>query len=127
MLVGRVLSESRCHRLSSLSSSESSCLLVGWLCTSFRAYCYLESKISLTSAFRYPVYSFFLPFYSFWRMDEFGWGTTRIVLDDGKNKKVVTDANEMKFNESMIPYKKWSGQWHSLTIDWRAFHCASRV
>ena len=50
-------------------------------------------------------------------MDEFGWGTTRIVLDDGKNKKVVTDANEMKFNESMIPYKKWSGQWHSLTID----------
>lgn len=84
-------------------------MLDGWLCISSRAQCYLEFKFSLTSAFRYPVYSFFLPLYSFWRMDEFGWGNTRVVLDDGKNKKIVGDANEMKFNESMIPYKKWSG------------------
>ncbi|OJA16306.1 hypothetical protein AZE42_03378 [Rhizopogon vesiculosus] len=55
----------------------------------------------------YPVYSFFLPIYSFWRMDEFGWGNTRIVLDDGGSKKVITN-NDMKFNESMIPYKKFS-------------------
>lgn len=60
-------------------------------------------------------------------MDEFGWGNTRVVLDEGKNKKVVNDANEMKFNESMIPYKKWSGQWRLLTIDWRASDCACRV
>ncbi|KAF9241812.1 glycosyltransferase family 2 protein [Melanogaster broomeanus] len=52
--------------------------------------------------------SFILPLYSFWRMDEFGWGTTRVVLDDGSNKKVITSGNDMKFNESMIPYKKWS-------------------
>lgn len=49
-------------------------------------------------------------------MDEFGWGNTRVVLDDGKNKKVVSDANEMKFNESMIPYKKWNGQSHRVFI-----------
>ena len=60
-------------------------------------------------------------------MDEFGWGNTRIVLDDGKNKKVVNDGNEMKFNESMIPYKKWSGQWHLLTIDWWISNCACRI
>jgi chitin synthase len=57
---------------------------------------------------RYPIYSFFLPLYSFWRMDEFGWGNTRIVLDDGNSKKVITNS-DMKFNESMIPYKKFSG------------------
>ncbi|KAH0828064.1 glycosyltransferase family 2 protein [Lanmaoa asiatica] len=68
-------------------------MLIGWMVV------YLIS---------YPVYSFFLPLYSFWRMDEFGWGNTRVVLDDGKKKKVVSDPNEMKFNESMIPYKKWS-------------------
>ncbi|KAF9227129.1 glycosyltransferase family 2 protein [Gyrodon lividus] len=68
-------------------------MLVGWMVV------YLIS---------YPIYSFFLPIYSFWRMDEFGWGNTRIVLDDGSNKKVVTAASDMKFNESMIPYKKWS-------------------
>ncbi|KAH7916607.1 glycosyltransferase family 2 protein [Hygrophoropsis aurantiaca] len=55
----------------------------------------------------YPVYSFFLPIYSFWRMDEFGWGNTRVVLDDGGNKKVVTNTDN-RFNESMIPYKKFS-------------------
>jgi chitin synthase len=43
-------------------------------------------------------------------MDEFGWGTTRVVLDDGSNKKVITSGSDMKFNESMIPYKKWSGK-----------------
>jgi len=41
-------------------------------------------------------------------MDEFGWGNTRIVLDDGNNKKIITNS-DMKFNESMIPYKKFSG------------------
>ncbi|KAG6375563.1 glycosyltransferase family 2 protein [Boletus reticuloceps] len=68
-------------------------MLVGWMVV------YLIS---------YPIYSFFLPLYSFWRMDEFGWGNTRVVLDDGKSKTVVSDGNDIKFNESMIPYKKWS-------------------
>ncbi|KIJ68042.1 glycosyltransferase family 2 protein [Hydnomerulius pinastri MD-312] len=68
-------------------------MLVGWMVV------YLIS---------YPIYSFFLPIYSFWRMDEFGWGNTRVVLDDGGSKKVVTTSTDMKFTESMIPYKKFS-------------------
>lgn len=68
-------------------------MLVGWMVV------YLIS---------YPIYSFFLPIYSFWRMDEFGWGNTRIVLDDGGSKKIIANNNDMKFNESMIPYKKYS-------------------
>lgn len=67
-------------------------MLVGWMVV------YLLS---------YPVYSFFLPIYSFWRMDEFGWGNTRIVLDDGSSKKVLATAGDIKFSESMIPYKKF--------------------
>ncbi|KAG6335389.1 hypothetical protein ID866_3703 [Astraeus odoratus] len=68
-------------------------MLIGWMVV------YLLS---------YPIYSFFLPIYSFWRMDEFGWGNTRVVLDDGSSKKVVSMAADMKFNESMIPYRKFS-------------------
>jgi len=55
----------------------------------------------------YPVYSFFLPVYSFWCMDEFGWGNTRLVIGEGKEKKVIMNEDE-KFDESMIPLKKFS-------------------
>ncbi|KAG0695993.1 glycosyltransferase family 2 protein [Suillus ampliporus] len=67
-------------------------MLVGWMVV------YLLS---------YPVYSFFLPIYSFWCMDDFSWGNTRIVIGDGGNKKVVMNEDE-RFDESMIPMKKFS-------------------
>ena len=57
----------------------------------------------------YPVYSFFLPIYSFWCMDDFSWGNTRVVVGEGNNKKVVV-AEDEKFDESMIPLKKFSGK-----------------
>jgi hypothetical protein len=57
---------------------------------------------------RYPVYSFFLPVYSFWCMDEFSWGNTRLVVGEGKDKKVIVNEEE-KFDDSMIPLKKFSG------------------
>ncbi|KAJ7708969.1 glycosyltransferase family 2 protein [Mycena rosella] len=55
----------------------------------------------------YPVYSFFLPVYSFWCMDEFGWGNTRLVIGEGRDKKVIINEDE-KFDDSMIPLKKFS-------------------
>ncbi|KDR84455.1 hypothetical protein GALMADRAFT_237329 [Galerina marginata CBS 339.88] len=67
-------------------------MLVGWMVV------YLLS---------YPVYSFFLPIYSFWCMDEFSWGNTRVVIGEGKDRKVLTTEDE-KFDESMIPLKKFS-------------------
>ncbi len=76
---------------------------VGPVCTTF---C-MRSKCCLV--FRYPVYSFFLPVYSFWCMDEFGWGNTRLVIGEGKDKKVIINEDE-KFDESMIPLKKFSGE-----------------
>ncbi|KAI7898908.1 chitin synthase [Cokeromyces recurvatus] len=53
-----------------------------------------------------PVYAFFLPVYSFWHFDDFSWGNTRIVVGDTQRKIIVTD--EEKFDEKMIPMKKWS-------------------
>jgi chitin synthase len=35
-----------------------------------------------------PAFSFFLPLYSFWRMDDFSWGQTRVVLGE-KGKKMI--------------------------------------
>ena len=52
-----------------------------------------------------PVFSFGLPLYSFWNMDDFNWGNTRVVAGDNGKKVVVTD--EGKFDPSSIPRKKW--------------------
>jgi chitin synthase len=42
-------------------------------------------------------------------MDEFGWGNTRLVIGEGSNKKVMMNDDE-KFDDSMIPLKKFSGE-----------------
>lgn len=43
-------------------------------------------------------------------MDDFSWGNTRLVVGEGSNKKVIM-AEDEKFDESMIPLKKFSGAW----------------
>ncbi|EJU01525.1 glycosyltransferase family 2 protein [Dacryopinax primogenitus] len=53
-----------------------------------------------------PAFSFFLPLYSFWRMDDFSWGATRVVLGEKGKKMVVHD--EGKFDPKAIPLKSWS-------------------
>jgi len=55
----------------------------------------------------YPVYSFFLPIYSFWCMDDFSWGNTRLVVGEGNSKKVIMN-DDSKFDESVIPLRKFS-------------------
>ena len=52
-----------------------------------------------------PVFSFGLPLYAFWHMDDFNWGTTRVVAGE-KGKKVVI-SDEGKFDPESIPRKKW--------------------
>ena len=36
-----------------------------------------------------PIFSFMLPIYSFWRMDDFSWGATRVVLGESGKKIIV--------------------------------------
>lgn len=71
-------------------------------------YVIMKKRWALTLHHSYPVYSFLLPVYSFWCMDEFGWGNTRLVIGEGNSKKVIMNEDE-KFDESMIPLKKFSG------------------
>ncbi|PVI08725.1 glycosyltransferase family 2 protein [Periconia macrospinosa] len=52
-----------------------------------------------------PIFSFGLPLYSFWYMDDFSWGNTRIVTGEKGQKLVISD--EGKFDPASIPKKKW--------------------
>ena len=52
-----------------------------------------------------PVFSLGLPLYSFWHMDDFSWGNTRVVTGEKGKKVLVTD--EGKFEPDSIPRKKW--------------------
>ncbi|KAI8639252.1 chitin synthase-domain-containing protein [Parasitella parasitica] len=53
-----------------------------------------------------PIFSFFIPIYAFWHFDDFSWGNTRVVVGDKKKQIIVTD--DEKFDEKMIPLKKWA-------------------
>lgn len=65
-----------------------------------------------------PVFSFALPLYSFWHMDDFSWGNTRIVTGEKGQKIVISD--EGKFDPDSIPRKKWedyqAGLWEAQTL-----------
>lgn len=55
--------------------------------------------------FGMPISSFFLPLYSFWHMDDFSWGNTRVTVGEKGRQVVISD--EGKFDPSSIPKKKW--------------------
>ncbi|KAF9190425.1 hypothetical protein BGZ50_000233 [Haplosporangium sp. Z 11] len=57
-----------------------------------------------------PMFSFYLPLYSFWHFDDFSWGNTRLVVGEkGRKKAVSADQLEGKmFDPKSIPQKKWS-------------------
>jgi chitin synthase len=52
-----------------------------------------------------PVYALALPLYSFWHMDDFSWGNTRIITGEKGRKIVISD--EGKFDPGSIPKKRW--------------------
>ncbi|KAK5045228.1 Chitin synthase, class 6, partial [Cryomyces antarcticus] len=54
----------------------------------------------------FPIYSFVLPIYSFWKQDDFSWGNTRIVLGEKGNKAVVAVEDE-GFDPRSIPLQRW--------------------
>ncbi|KAG8881835.1 hypothetical protein FRB98_004105 [Tulasnella sp. 332] len=56
--------------------------------------------------FAIPVFTLWLPLYSFWKMDDFSWGQTRVVLGEKGKKLIVHD--EGKFDPRSIPLKSWN-------------------
>ncbi|KAI9026449.1 chitin synthase-domain-containing protein [Phycomyces nitens] len=69
----------------------------------------------IVSIFAIPVFSFYIPLYSYWHFDDFSWGNTRVVLGD-KGKKVVM-ADEGKFDPSVIPTMTWEEYEQGLYAD----------
>lgn len=78
----------------------------------------------------YPIWSFFLPIYSFWHFDDFSWGNTRVVVGEGKHKKVLADTDDVAFDPSVIPLRKFSdyqaAMWDDETKSSRAGYGARR-
>jgi len=54
----------------------------------------------------FPIYSFILPIYSFWKQDDFSWGNTRIVIGESGKKQVVAVDDE-GFDPRSIPLQRW--------------------
>lgn len=52
-----------------------------------------------------PIFACGLPLYSFWHMDDFSWGNTRVVTGEKGRQVVVSD--EGKFDPKSIPKKRW--------------------
>lgn len=55
----------------------------------------------------YPIYGFALPVYSFWHMDDFNWGSTRVVVGEKGGKKIIATTEDEKFDDKIIPMKRW--------------------
>ncbi|KAF2650420.1 glycosyltransferase family 2 protein [Lophiostoma macrostomum CBS 122681] len=55
----------------------------------------------------FPIYSFVLPLYSFWKQDDFSWGNTRVVVGEKGVKQVVTNDDEGGFDPRSIPLQRW--------------------
>ncbi|CAO3635495.1 unnamed protein product [Mucor fragilis] len=53
-----------------------------------------------------PVFSFYIPIYSYWHFDDFSWGNTRVVV--GEKGKQVTVGDEGEFDPKSIPLMSWS-------------------
>ncbi|KAJ3287115.1 hypothetical protein HDU79_005969 [Rhizoclosmatium sp. JEL0117] len=53
-----------------------------------------------------PFSGLYIPLYAFWHFDDFSWGNTRVVIEDGQTKEV--DADSEPFNPAEIPLEKWT-------------------
>ncbi|KAI9667053.1 MAG: hypothetical protein M1829_005594, partial [Trizodia sp. TS-e1964] len=64
-----------------------------------------------------PVFSFGLPLYAFWHMDDFSWGNTRVV--NGEKGKKILISDEGVFDPNSIPHMLWedyqTGLWEAQT------------
>lgn len=54
----------------------------------------------------FPIFSFILPMYSFWKQDDFTWGNTRVVIGEKGSKRVIAVEDEA-FDPRSIPLQRW--------------------
>lgn len=66
-----------------------------------------------------PVFALGLPLYAFWHMDDFSWGSTRVITGEKGQQVVVSD--EGKFDPRSIPRKRWE-EWQQELWDSQTQH-----
>ncbi|KAI8617111.1 chitin synthase-domain-containing protein [Chytriomyces sp. MP71] len=52
-----------------------------------------------------PFSALYIPLYAFWHFDDFSWGNTRVVVEDGQTKEV--EAEFEPYNPAEIVLQKW--------------------
>jgi chitin synthase len=55
----------------------------------------------------FPIYSFILPLYSFWKQDDFSWGNTRLILEEKGAHKIVAMDHDNGFDPRSVPLMRW--------------------
>jgi chitin synthase len=55
----------------------------------------------------FPIYSFVLPIYSFWKQDDFSWGSTRLIVEEKGSHKVVAMDHDDGFDARSVPLMRW--------------------
>lgn len=61
----------------------------------------------IVSVLAIPVFSLYIPVYSFWHFDDFSWGNTRIVVGES-GKRVLVPEDQGKFDKKSIPTMTWT-------------------
>jgi chitin synthase len=61
----------------------------------------------IVSIFAIPVFSLYIPVYSFWHFDDFSWGNTRVVVGES-GKRVLVPEDQGKFDPKSIPTMTWT-------------------
>ncbi|KAJ3044792.1 hypothetical protein HDV00_000669 [Rhizophlyctis rosea] len=62
----------------------------------------------IVSILAMPVFSFYLPLYSYWHFDDFRWGNTRMVAGVATNVEGLGEGEaEEKFDPKEIPMQTW--------------------
>ena len=54
----------------------------------------------------FPFYSLILPIYSFWKQDDFSWGSTRIVIGEKGTKQIIAMQDD-GFDPRSVPLQRW--------------------
>jgi chitin synthase len=55
----------------------------------------------------FPIYTIIIPLYAFWHMDDFNWGSTRIVMAEQQGKQVLRESEYDALDPRNIPLMKW--------------------
>ncbi|KAL5035368.1 hypothetical protein BDV3_005309 [Batrachochytrium dendrobatidis] len=53
-----------------------------------------------------PLFTFYLPIYSFWSMDNFSWGNTRVAIEEDK-QMIEKKLDENEPDPALIPLETW--------------------